>query len=174
MILEKNCHMTIQSTQKRKSTFTYPLSTVTLVSSTICTAAYAILAGSNQSSQVCSIVTEWFSPYPITITSHECHGISNHCQLAWLLDSLFILTTKKTSKLCYTCHVWGEFTGHHWCPLPKDPWFGKCFCVLISSWISINSLALGESYSCSTVSEVTLKNKYLWVMWVTVRHYWFR
>ena len=46
----------------------------------------------------------------ITLTSHGCHGISNHCQLDFLFNSLFKLTTNKTLKLCIIGLLWRETT----------------------------------------------------------------
>ena len=46
------------------------------------------------------------------VTSYECHGISNHRQLKYLLR----LTTKKTLKCCITGLLWGESTKTSWFP----------------------------------------------------------
>ena len=59
-----------------------------------------------------------FGKDAITITSHECQGIWNHWQLSHLFNSLFSLTTIKTSKLCITelfvseIHQW-PMDSHH-------------------------------------------------------------
>ena len=42
----------------------------------------------------------------ITVTSYECNG-----QLEYLVNSLFRVTTKETSKLCTIGPLWGELTG---------------------------------------------------------------
>ena len=45
-----------------------------------------------------------------SVMSHEHHGISNHWQLDCLSNSLFRITSQKTSKLCITDPLWGEST----------------------------------------------------------------
>ena len=49
---------------------------------------------------------------------NERHSVSNHQYLDCLLNRLFRLTSKKTSKLCVT-GSWGESTGDLWIPLTK-------------------------------------------------------
>ena len=43
---------------------------------------------------------------------HEHHGVSNHRQLDCLFNSLFMLTTKKTSRLCI-CLAWQRWGPCH-------------------------------------------------------------
>ena len=48
--------------------------------------------------------------------SHESLGVPNHRQLDSLSNSLFMLATKKTSKLCITDCLYGESTSDLWIP----------------------------------------------------------
>ena len=54
--------------------------------------------------------------YWATIVLHWCYmNVKSH----QLLDRLFSITIKKTSKLIITGHLWGESTGHQWISLTK-------------------------------------------------------
>ena len=52
----------------------------------------------------------------ITVTSHRYRCISDYQQLICWFKSLFILTTKKTSKLHIKGPLWGESISHQWIP----------------------------------------------------------
>ena len=68
----------------------------------------------------------WVKSLSITVTSREFHGGSNHGQLDCLFNSLFRVTTEKTSKLHITGPVWREshvfravpcFLSHSYCSI---------------------------------------------------------
>ena len=50
---------------------------------------------------------------PITVTSHECHGVATHRQIEWISNSLFRPTSKTTPKpaLLTLCHGNPPMTG---------------------------------------------------------------
>ena len=52
----------------------------------------------------------------ITVTSHECHSISNHRQRDCFPSSLFGLTP----KLRIIGPLWRKFTGEQWFPLSNE------------------------------------------------------
>ena len=58
-----------------------------------------------------------------TVTSHERHGVPNHMQLDSLFNTLFNITTKKTSKL----RIARLLSGQWWIPLTKAQPCGKRF-----------------------------------------------
>ena len=68
----------------------------------------------------------------ITMISYKHHSIWNHSPLHCLFNSLFRLTTKKTSKVCNTGPLWGIHFSlldsyHKELPLQK-----KCFHITTS------------------------------------------
>ena len=46
---------------------------------------------------------------------YDCHGVSNYWQFDRLINSLFRLTAKETSKLCITAQI-ANFMGPAWGP----------------------------------------------------------
>ena len=69
-----------------------------------------------------------------TLTSHECHGVSNHQQPDDLYNR-FMLASKKTPKLRVTGQLWGESTGDRWIPITKGQLCGKRFDIMTSSCV---------------------------------------
>ena len=67
----------------------------------------------------------------ITMTSHKCHGGSNHWQTDYLSKSLFRSTWKNISKLRSAGPLSGESTGDWWIPLSKGQWWRERF----QSWL---------------------------------------
>ena len=92
----------------------------------------------------------------VTVTFHECHGISNHWQLNYLFNSSFQLTSKKTSQLHITGPMSGKTTGDQWISLTRwlkslaIPMFVQHLVKLVSketSKLCITGLVWGESTS---------------------------
>ena len=65
----------------------------------------------------------------ITVTSHECFGISNNWQLDCLFNSLLRLTWKKTPMLCITGPLWGQSIMEQWTPLTTKAFLGYDFMI---------------------------------------------
>ena len=75
--------------------------------------------------------TRWYQYTPLStslkrggynyygMVPHEHHCISNHLQCHCLINSLFRLISKKTSKLQFTGPLWGESIGNQWIPHTK-------------------------------------------------------
>ena len=61
-----------------------------------------------------------FTIHSIPVTSCEHHGVSNHQQHNCWFNSLFRLTTEKTSRLSIAGLLWGESSGPVDSPLTKD------------------------------------------------------
>ena len=71
----------------------------------------------------------------ITVTLHERHDVWSHQQPYCLFNSVLMLTTKITSKLCITrCARNAHVTSDRWIPLRRKQW-GNNFSVMMSSWI---------------------------------------
>ena len=64
---------------------------------------------------------------------NERDGVSNHQPGDCLLNRLFGLRSKITSKLRVTGLWWGI---HRWIPHTKGQLLGKCFHMMTSSWFS--------------------------------------
>ena len=71
--------------------------------------------------------------YALQWLHNESDGVSYHQPLDCLLNRLFMRRSKKTSKLCVTDLLWGEFTGDRWIPHTKGQLRGKCFHLMTSS-----------------------------------------
>ena len=92
----------------------------------------------------------------VTVTFHECHGISNHWQLNYLFNSGFQLTSKKTSQLHITGPMSSKTTGDQWISLTRwrkslaIPMFVQHLVKLVSketSKLCITGLVWGEPTS---------------------------
>ena len=83
----------------------------------------------------------------ITMMSHEHHGISNHCQLDCLFNSLLMCTTNKTWKHSYH---WPFVRGIHWWPV-DSPHKGPVMCRALS-WRHHGSSALFSVCGSQTIN----------------------
>ena len=63
----------------------------------------------------------------IAMTSHDCHGVSNHRQLDCLFDSSFQVATNNASMLCIFGPLLREFTCDWWIPYRMRQWCEMCF-----------------------------------------------
>ena len=84
-------------------------------------------------------------------------------------NRLFRRRSKKTSKLHFTCPLWGEFTGHQWIPLIKGQYRGKYFHLMTSSWcweITI-SISIKRTASTATRTPKITVNKCKTLKWIT-------
>ena len=59
----------------------------------------------------------WVNLHNDTLFSLKC--VTNHMQLDCLFNNMFSVTSKKTSKLCITGLLWGEYISDWWIPLTK-------------------------------------------------------
>ena len=117
-------------------------------------AGRALLAGYPQC--VCWII--WWELFLITVTSHECHGISR--QSDCLLNSLFGLITKASLKLPILQAVCEE---NPQVLLTKGQYCGKPPHTMTSTWEKGPVRQLGHNdkkMSCFLYTEMVLKTVY--------------
>ena len=77
------------------------------------------------------------------ITVNECHDITDHCQLPYLFNSLFRLTTKKHSSSALLALCVGKPLVAQWFPITMGQSCRKHFKVM-TSYNIVNSLAPGK------------------------------
>ena len=74
---------------------------------------------------------------------NEHDGILNHQPYDCLLNHLFSLSSRKTPKFCITgLYTYNGHTGDWWIPCTEGQLHGKCFLLMMSSWI--NSCKTGK------------------------------
>ena len=95
-----------------------------------------------------TIVSLWIS---LQWRHNGCDSISNHQPHDCLLNRLFRLRSKKTSKLRVTGHLCGEFTGDRWVPCTNGQLRRKCFNLMTSSCLeqSDNSNTISHGFEIS-------------------------
>ena len=90
----------------------------------------------------------------ITMTSHGHNGISNHWQLHCLFNSLFRVTSKKTTKLTVIWHQW-----HHYAINESTHWANRfgcgLICILLKSTFGIDIWSI----SCE-ITQINLWGPY--------------
>ena len=100
--------------------------------------------------------------YIITVTSRDRQSISNHRRLHCLLNHLFRHKSEKTSKLCTTGPLWGEFTADRWILLTKGQQHGKRLYLMMSSWQDHRHLTAIKYNNPHTVCILRWRNIYIY------------
>ena len=81
---------------------------------------------------------------------------------SWLfVQQLVQLTYQKTPRLHITGPVWGESTSHHWIPLTKGQWYGKCSHVMMSS-VRKTAFPPPSNFPTQVHSVSVNKSKHIW------------
>ena len=97
-----------------------------------CNALVSLLLAGSSSHGDNEVYLQWI-PRALQWRHNERNGVSNHQRLDYLLNCLFRLKSKKTSKV----HVSGLCEGKHQWPVDsphKRPVTRKCFHLVTSSW----------------------------------------
>ena len=90
------------------------------------------------------------------VAPYDCHGVSNYWQFDPLINSLFRLTAKETSKLCITGPFCGKSTGDHSIPSHHKgsiiqkifPWHDVIMCLLP---ISFHNRPVAQTLQCTSL-----------------------